>query len=205
MFAGKPIIGIAGGIGSGKSFVADLFGELGCLVIHSDEQVRAAYHDPDVRRTLRQWWGDAVFTAVGEVDRKAVATKVFANPDERRRLEQLLHPLVAKERDRLMSLAAQDPQVPAFVWDTPLLFETGLHGQCDTVVFVQSTKARRLSRVAQSRGWDEAELNRRENLQWALDRKRGISEYVVDNTADAEYARGQVRDLLSRIRARWLK
>src|SRR5687767_11437573 len=93
MFAGKPIIGITGGIGSGKSFVAKIFGELGCHVIHSDEQVKAAYEDPHVRKTLRDWWGDKVFKPDGQVDRGAIAKKVFTDPAERLRLEGLLHPL----------------------------------------------------------------------------------------------------------------
>jgi len=91
--------------------------------------------------------------------------------------------------------------VVAFVWDTPLLIEGGLDRLCDALVFVDAPAAVRLQRVQQSRGWDEAELTRREILQLALDKKRKISQYVVDNTADAEYARGQVREVLSRILA----
>src|ERR1700712_2002924 len=99
MFHGKPIIGISGGIGSGKSFVARLFGELGCVVIDSDAQVRIAYDLPRVKQALREWWGDGVFDAGGNVSRSAVARRVFADPAERARLEGLLHPLVAQMRD----------------------------------------------------------------------------------------------------------
>jgi len=116
-------------------------------------------------------------------------------------LEQLLHPMIAVVRDRLMSEALADPQLAAFVWDTPLLFETGLDRQCDAVVFVDTPRATRLGRLKRSRGWDEAELARREKSQMPLDRKREISHYVLDNTADAEDARGQVREILSRILA----
>src|SRR5438034_11088123 len=87
VFAGKPIIGIVGGIGSGKSFVANLFGELGCLVIDSDAQVREAYLDPEVKVKLRQWWGAGVFDAAGDVDRAAVARIVFSSDPERQQLE----------------------------------------------------------------------------------------------------------------------
>jgi len=205
LYARKPIIGLAGGIGSGKTLIADLFGELGCLVIHSDQQVKLAYENPHVKKILKEWWGDSVFTPSGDLARKAIAARIFADENERRRLEQLLHPLVARERHLLMENAAHDQNVPAYVWDTPLLFEAGLHKQCDTVVFIQSPLALRSARVAASRGWDAAELARRENLQWPLDRKREISEYVVDNTADAVYARGQVKEVLSRIQARWCK
>lgn len=204
MFSGKPIIGITGGIGSGKSYVARLFGELGCAVIDADAQVRAAYDDPEVRQTLREWWGDAVFKADGSVDRGALGRLVFSDPDQRRRLEALLHPMVHAARQQAMGILSQDPGTIAFVWDTPLLFEAGLNGQCDAVVFVDAPFAVRLDRVTRARKWDEAELLRRENLQWPLDRKREMSDYMIRNTADAGEARDQVRAVLSRILERRL-
>jgi dephospho-CoA kinase len=202
VFRGKPSIGIVGGIGSGKSFVAKLFGELGCLVVNSDDQVRDAYRDPRVIETLRQWWGDEVIGADGSVNKRAIGQRVFADPQQRRRLEGLLHPLVNAAREQQMEAAADDRSVVAFVWDTPLLIEAGLHEKCDAVVFVDAPLETRLRRVRETRSWDAAELARRENLQQGLDRKRGISDYVVGNTADVDYARRQVREVLSRILAR---
>lgn len=199
MYHGKPIIGIAGGIGSGKSVAAGLLGEMGCHVIDSDAQVREAYRDPAILDTLRQWWGDSVFTAAGEVDRSAIARRIFSSPAEKKRLEGLLHPWVSGARDREMAAAAQNPRWVAFVWDTPLLFEAGLNRDCDAVIFVESDREERRRRVADQRGWNAEELARRENLQWPLDKKREISDYVVKNTADAGILRGQLRDLLSRI------
>ena len=203
MYSGKPIIGIVGGIGSGKSFVADLFKEQGCLVIHSDELVREAYNLTEVKDTLRRWWGDAVFASDGQVDRRAVARKIFTNNDDRQKLEGLLHPLVDRRRIELMSQSLGNSQVLAFVWDTPLLVETGLNSQCDAVIYVEAPDAVRKARVQASRGWDGAELIRRENLQLPLDKKREISDYVVVNTADADNTRGQVKEVLSRIRGQW--
>jgi dephospho-CoA kinase len=199
MFAGKPIIGIVGGIGSGKSLIADLFGQLGCLVIKSDDQVRDAYQQPQVKQTLRQWWGDSVFDELGQVDRKAVAAKVFHAPDELKRLEQLLHPMVGKLRDDLMQARATDPTIQAFVWDVPLLYEVGQDKLCDAVVFVDAPLDVRLARVLQNRGWDQQELLRREKLQMPLDKKRSMAQYIVDNTADAAFAHRQVKAALSRI------
>lgn len=197
MYRDKPIIGILGGIGSGKSYVAQLFGEMGCLVIDSDAQVRAAYQDPAVLATLRQWWGGDVFRADGSLDRAAVARKVFNNPADRQRLERLVHPRVDAQRTAMMDAAPRS--VVAFVWDTPLLMEAGLHERCDALVFVDAPREQRLRRVREQRGWDEAELTRRENLQLPLDRKREISDYQVVNTAGAEDLRGHVRQILSRI------
>jgi dephospho-CoA kinase len=207
MFAGKPIIGILGGVGSGKSHVARLFGELRCVVINSDDQVTLAYQRDDVKRTLASWWGDDVLDAHGEVNRRAIARRVFSDPKEREKLEALLHPIVAQMRQEMMEKYADDPNVYAYVWDTPLLVETGLHLLCDALVFVDAPFEERLRRVSRSRGWDEAELRRREKIQLPLDKKRELANDVLKNTAGADEVdddgvRNQVREVLSRILAR---
>jgi len=195
----KPIIGIVGGIGSGKTFVARLFGELGGLVISSDDEVRKAYDLPEVKQALHSWWGDSVFLPTGEVDRHAVAGKVFADAGQRQRLENLLHPLVNQSRHRIMDAHQLDPQIKAFIWDTPLLFEAALNTGCDAIVFVDSPLEDRLKRVQAQRGWDLAELTRREKSQWPLDKKREMSDYVVRNTGPADQVREQVQQVLSLI------
>jgi dephospho-CoA kinase len=199
MFAGKPVIGVAGGIGSGKSFVARLFGELGAMVISSDELIKEAYADEEVRQAVRRQWGEQFLRPDGSVDREKVSGRIFTDPQARQWLEGLLHPRVARRRQELMEQRADDPQVLAYVWDTPLLFETGLNSQCDRVVFVDAPDAVRLQRVRQNRGWDASELRRRENLQLPLDRKREMSDHVISNAADADFARMQVAEVLSRI------
>jgi dephospho-CoA kinase len=206
MYAGIPIIGIAGGIGSGKSHVARLFGELGCTVIDSDAQVHAAYRDPAVLRTLRQWWGDEVLKPDGTINRAAVARTVFSDPVERHRLVALVHPIVDRARNREMLDVVESSRsgtLPlAFVWDTPLLYEAGLRNACDAVVFVEAPHEVRLERVGKSRGWGPDELARRENSQWPLDKKKNLSDDVIRNAAEAEDLLNQVRQVLSRILTR---
>lgn len=201
MYAGKPIIGLAGGIGSGKTFIAQMFADAGCMVISSDEIIRQAYKDSAIKQTLKKWWGQMVFSPDGEIDRSAVARKVFSRPEDRKKLEQLLHPYANTVRERMMQQAGEDLNIKAFVWDTPLLMETGLNRLCDKVVFVESPREDRLARVKQARNWSEGDLAERENLQLPLDKKKEISDYCISNTANADYARGQVRDTLTRILA----
>ena len=201
MFASKPVIGISGGIGSGKSFVARLFEEFGCVVINSDDQVSEAYRRVGVKDTLRRWWGDAVFQEDGEIKRGAIAARIFTDAAEKRRLEGLLHPLVTEMRDQAMAKEADNPKVLAYLWDTPLLFETGLYRDCDALVFVDAPREMRLDRLRRQRRWEDAELSRRENLQMPLDNKEEMSEYKIRNTAGADQVRIQVREVLSRILA----
>ncbi|MDZ4830451.1 MAG: dephospho-CoA kinase [Phycisphaerae bacterium] len=190
-----PVIGIVGGIGSGKSVVASMFREEGCVVSDSDLLAHAALGDPAVRDTLVSWWGPSVLSAAGTIDRGAVGRIVFANTDERRRLEGVIHPWIGRERER--AFAAALPSTRACVIDAPLLFEAGLRDACNLVVFVDATRAVRLNRV-KSRGWNEAELARRESAQWNLDRKRAVSDIIIRNEGDLVTLREQVRAVLAK-------
>jgi dephospho-CoA kinase len=199
-----PIIGLAGGIGAGKSTVARALAAEGCVVADSDDLARQAYNDPEIRRQLVAWWGDRVRDCHAchaepdamppPVDRRAIAAIVFEHPAERARLEALIHPWIARQREALFAAAPAGAR--AFVIDAPLLFETGLDRRCDRVVFVETSPESRLSRVRASRGWDTAELGRREAAQWPLERKRALATDIVRNDADVESLRAQLVRIL---------
>jgi dephospho-CoA kinase len=195
---GPVIIGLAGGIGSGKSTVARVFEALGCVVIDSDKLSKEAMTRDDVRETLRQWWGDEVLAADGQVDRRAVAKIVFSDPKERERLEGLIHPLIARARARRIE-DARNAGVAAVVVDAPLLFEAGLNKEVDAVVFVDCPFETRLERVKTGRGWDERELRLREKAQLGVEQKRRRSDYEVVNMGGPDDLRRQVSQILTRI------
>lgn len=195
-YRGKPIIGIVGGIGSGKSFVARLLGELGCAVIDSDAVAHAVYAEPAVVEKLVVWYGPDVLNKDGAIDRTVIAHDIFRDADHRRRLEALIHPRIHAEREREMAERASDPKVKAFVWDSPLLIEAGLHTQCDAVIFVEVPYEERLRRVRESRGWDAEELDRREASQRPLEEKRQLATTIVKGDAGVEDLRASLRRLL---------
>ncbi|MHC5008288.1 MAG: dephospho-CoA kinase [Planctomycetota bacterium] len=194
---GKPVIGLAGGIGAGKSAVAAILAGLGCVVCNSDDLARQALGDPAIRAELVGWWGRDVLNPDGEIDRAAVAAIVFNRPDELRRLELLVHPWIETRRKALFAMAPAD--VCALVIDAPLLFEAGLDAECDAVIFVDADRGTRLARVAEGRGWDELELDKREDSQLPLDEKRARSDYVVSNNGDLRALSEQVHRTLNEI------
>lgn len=195
----KPILGIVGGIGAGKSFASRILASLGCLVIDSDAQARDAFADADVVAQLRTLFGDEVVRADGSVDRKLVGARIFREPDLRAKLEAIVHPFIATQRDAIMLARANDPAVRAFVWDSPLLFEAGLDAKCDAVIFVDAPHAVRLHRVKTTRGWDEAELARREASQMSIDEKRRRSRFVVPGDADEATLRAALASVLDQV------
>lgn len=196
----KPIIGLVGGIGSGKSLVARQLASLGCGVIDADQLARAALEqDPATRAKLVQWWGPKALKPDGQVDRAAVGRIVFDQPLQRRRLEDLLHPLVHAGRRRLRAQFQSDPTIVAIVEDTPLLMEKGLDRECDVIIFVSAPTPQRLQRLALSRGWTAEELARREKTQLPLDIKARRADYVIENSAGEDECLRHVRRVLSQI------
>jgi dephospho-CoA kinase len=195
--ASIPSLGIAGGIGSGKSSVAAILAELGCVVCDSDGLARESFRDPAVRDEIVSWWGSGVLDESGGIDRAEVARIVFSRPDQRQRLESLVHPWIETRRRTLFKQAPPDTR--ALVIDAPLLFEAGLDAECDAVIFVETDHARRLARLTRSRGWDEAELNKREESQLSLDVKRARSDYVVINNGDLDKLTEQIRRILNEL------
>ncbi len=199
----KPSIGIVGGIGAGKSRVAAEFERQGCLVVDSDRLGREVLDTPTVLDTLRQWWGAGVVGSDGRADRGKIAAVVFADPAQKRRLEELVHPLIADRRRHMMLAVEHHAAIKAIVIDSPLLFENTLDRECDAVVFVSASEAERLRRVSESRGWNADELRRREQWQLSIDEKRVRAGFVIDNEGPPERLGPQVEAILQAILGRW--
>ena len=196
---GPLVIGLVGGIGSGKSEVARVLADEGCVVIDSDAEARRLIQSTSVRDTLVSWWGDEILAEDGTVDRKKVAQIVFSDPEERKRLEGLLHPLIHEARQRKIR---ENADAPAIVIDAPLLYEAGVDRECDAVIFVDAPREVRLARVREHRGWDEDELARREVSQMTIEEKRRRADVVIRNDASLEELRRRVRRVFSDLRDR---
>jgi len=195
----KPVVGLAGGVGSGKSTVAKMLGELGAGVIESDVLAHAELNHPEVRDLLRQWWGDGILGPDGTVDRRKVAAIVFNDPAQRHRLEAVLHPRVAIRRADLMAEFERQPKCRMIVLDSPLLYETDLDLICDAVIFVDARPELRRERSEKGRGMSEEELRRREKSQQPLDTKRIRADYICDNNSSLAALRAHVERVFSQI------
>ncbi len=194
-----PVIGLVGGIGSGKSTVARAFEDLGCVVSDSDKSGAKALQSPGVVKELVSWWGEEILDESGAVDRKKVAQIVFRDPEARKKLEGLVHPLIHKARHELIEKARKDGDIRAVIVDAPLLYEAGVDSECDAVVFLQTPKRMRVQRVSEGRGWDESELDRREKAQMGLEQKRDRADYVVANGGPKIELPAQVSRILDEI------
>lgn len=199
----RPVIlGLVGEIGAGKSTVASILRDLGCVVYDADKESRRVFLLDEVQSTMRSWWGDRVVNGDARVDRALVGTIVFSESSERERLEGLIHPRLADARRSARSRAAQSG-APACVIDAPLLFEAGLDAECDAVVCVTAPRGERVSRVSK-RGWDATELERRESAQLPIDQKCARADVVLCNDGTLGELRESVEKALEKLLQRFL-
>jgi dephospho-CoA kinase len=198
----KPVIGLIGGIGSGKSTVADAFARRGARVIAADALGHEALRHPEIRARVVGRWGPQVLDATGEVNRRKVAGMVFAKTpqahDELRVLESFVFPWIERRAREEIAAARADGRVRLIVLDAAVMLEAGWNKVCDRLVYVHAPREARLRRLAAGRGWSAKEVEERESAQRSLTEKATRADDAVDNSGSPEEVRRQVDDLLRR-------
>lgn len=194
---GRHLIGLTGGIASGKSAVADLLAEHGAVIIDSDRLAREVVEPgtPGLAAVVARF-GTGVLAADGALNRAALGRIVFEDPSARADLEAVVHPLV---RARAAELAASAPADSVVVEVIPLLVETGQAGRFDHVVVVDVDPAVQLARLQARDGFSAAEAAARVAAQASRERRLAAADVVIDNS-------GSPADLaaaVDRLWARW--
>ena len=189
-------IGLTGGIATGKSSAARLLEQHhGLPVLDADLYARQALEpgQPATEAVLERF-GPGVVSSGGVVDRRALGAIVFNNQDERRWLEQLVHPIVRQRFDQeLVQLGTK----PAVVLMIPLLFESGLEALCSETWLVDCDESQQLQRLMARDQLNEAEAQARMDAQWPLARKRSLADVLISNRGDAAALNAQLEDALS--------
>ena len=189
------LLGIIGGIGCGKSTVAELCQQSGAKVIDADDIGHQVLLLPEVKNIALKRWGIAVFKEDGEIDRRALASVVFFDEQELAYLTTLTHPLIAEEIHRQREKHEQNG-VPLCLLDAPLLLESGWGHFVDQIIFVEAPAEARWNRI-KSRGWSKKEWQQREAAQLPVEEKKRRAAIVLDNSGDTDHLRTQVKPLCS--------
>ena len=177
----KIIIGLMGGIASGKSTVAKLLEQLGCAVIDADAIAGEVLQIVEVKRQLREIFGADIFDTLGQVNRKNLAAIAFESAENISALNSIIHPLVFARSEEMIAEYNRDKNIEAIVLDMPLLIEVGWDKRCDKLLFVDCKAEIRLARSKKRPDFDEKKLKKRENSQISLDKKADIAHYTVRN------------------------
>ena len=195
------MVGIVGGIGSGKSTVARTFAEHRRVrIIDGDRLGHSALNKSSIQQLIRNRFGDSVFAIDGSVDRKRLAALVFGLDDiaqsAKSDLEAILHPEIRKGIENQIAQAKREG-VDVILIDAAVLFEAGWDELCDYVVFIDVPRELRLERVQSNRNWSESNFTRRESSQLPLKEKQRRSDFTVDNSSQPEAASSQLAEFIS--------
>jgi len=193
----RLVIGLVGGIASGKSTVAGLWAqETKAVHVDADAIARRVLGKPDVLKALRRRLPGIL--RKGKIDREMLAAKVFEDPAALKALEEVTHP-----RIRAAIVAAiRRARANHVLLDAALLQETGADALCDAVVYVACPARTRRARARRTRGWTDAHHRAREARQWSCRRKRARADFAVDNADGPGRTRDEVRKLIARLRPR---
>lgn len=198
----EMILGITGGIASGKSFVADVFCRLGATVISADELAREVVR-PGGKTLERivEHFGRSVLAGDGTLDRDALGQKIFADEKQRQALNALIHPAIASLAEQRLAEACRAAP-PLVVYEAPLLFEAGAQDRVDAVLVVKVDPQVQLKRLMERDGIDEASARRKIAAQMPQAEKLARADFVIDNSAERDQTRLQAEQLFERLAGR---
>jgi dephospho-CoA kinase len=192
----KPVIGLIGGIGAGKSSAARCFAARGAWVIDADAIGHEVLRRPTIAAKLVERWGPGIRKPDGSLDRREIGRIVFASPQERKVLEGWVFPEIGLRCREEIERGFADASTRFVVLDAAVMLEAGWNNAVDRIVYVDAPRASRLHRLTSRSAWTDADLAAREAAQWPEDVKQSRSDAVIHNNADLTALQSLVDRLL---------
>jgi dephospho-CoA kinase len=189
------IIGLTGGIGTGKTMVAEYFKSLGIPVYIADEEARQLMTSDNIINALSNEFGKEIFKN-GILNREKLAQLVFNNPKKLQKLNSIVHPEVKKHFDNWVE---KHKNYPFVVKEAAILFESGSHKYCDTIITVTAPLETRLQRVMKRDKTDRESVLKRIENQWTDEQRIAKSNYVIHNLS-VESTKKQVDEILKKLK-----
>jgi len=188
------VIGVTGGVGTGKSTVAKMFQRLGAVVLDADaithqlmEPKRLAW------RAIVKTFGESILNDDQTINRRGLAAVVFSDEQRRKRLEGIVHPRVLRAIRHELRHLRRSRGIRAVVVDVPLLVEAGAEDLVDALVVVTAPPEAQRERLKRQHGWSDEEISKRIGAQWELSAKAALADHVVDNSDGVDVTRTQVK------------
>lgn len=201
-----PVIGIVGGIGSGKSAVARTAAmQIPLTVIDCDRLGHEVLDLPNIKLQLRNTFGNQIFRDDGRIERSTLGQLVFGTDStakkRRQQLEEIVHPEIQQQVMSEIQQARRQNQTEAILLDAAVLLESNWQPATDAVAFIDASADVRLARVRNTRNWTQNEWARREASQWPLEKKKEAADVVIPNNNDVQHAAQQLVEWIQKNRA----
>jgi dephospho-CoA kinase len=197
------IVGLTGGVASGKTTVSHVLEEEGAYIIDADQMGRELVrpHTPAWKEIVRAF-GKDILREDGSIHRKKLAEKVFADPGQRKLLNQILHPRIRKEMERRAKAIGQKDPEAVVVIDAPLLVELGEHRKMDKLIVVTSTQTQQLERLRKRDGISREGALRISSSQMPVEDKVKLADFVIRNEGSFQEMREKTREVFQELKKR---
>ena len=199
-------VGLTGGICTGKTFVLNVFKQLGCYTLQADELSEKIIFAPDSPVALRigETFGDGIFNeSTGEIDRAVFSRLIFEDRHKRDFINELVHPLVRSEREKLLKDISKTSVYDIFVYESALLVESGIWRDFDAVVVVFTNQQEQMRRLMERNGFSRQEAESRIRSQFPLSEKLKVAHYTIDTSGSFEQAEVQALETYHLLRKRF--
>jgi dephospho-CoA kinase len=196
------MVGLTGGIGSGKSIVARMFADEGAYIIDLDELARRVVEpDKPAWKDVVAYFGTGILNPDRTVNRSALAEIVFSDPKSRRALEEFTHPRIFEDQEAFIEDVKDQDPCSVVVIEFPLLFELSFQKKFDKVILVYVSRDAQIRRARERDGLSEKEVEKRIRAQIPIDEKRSLADYIIDNEGSLGNTRDQVREVMRKLRS----
>lgn len=172
------IIGLTGGIGSGKTIVSQLFKTLGCVIYNSDNRAKDLYFNSEVKQQVVSLLGQEAYTNDGELNKVFIAQAVFSDEAKLKQLNGIIHPAVKKDFDLFVN---SYPAETLIIKESALLFEENLYLKCDVTILITAPIELKVARIVKRNALSKTEIEKRMHTQWADEQKIPLADFVIVN------------------------
>lgn len=172
------IVGLTGGIGSGKTTVAHLFETMGCVIYNSDDKAKEVYFQSEVKRQVTELLGNKAYLNDYEIDKDFISKKVFSNTEILHQLNNIIHPAVKTD---FVLFQSKFPLGTMIIKESAILFETGIYKNLDKTILVTAPLEVKIARVKKRNSTSEEEIKKRISAQWTEEQKAPLANFVIVN------------------------
>lgn len=172
------IVGLTGGIGSGKTTVAHLFETMGCVIYNSDDKAKEVYFQSDVKKQVFDLLGEEAYLNETEINKDFISKRVFSNTELLHQLNNIIHPAVKAD---FMHFQSRLPLGTIIIKESAILFETGIYKDLDKTILVTAPMEVKIERVKKRNSTSEEDIKKRMSAQWTDEQKAPIANFVIVN------------------------
>jgi dephospho-CoA kinase len=175
------VVGLTGGIGSGKTIISKVFETMGCVIYNSDDKAKEIYFKENIRKKIIELIGEKSYLSPTEINKKYISETIFNNSILLEKLNSIIHPEVKND---FISFQQKQNQNSIIIKESALLFEKDIYKELSFNILVVAPKELKIDRIKNRSNLSDIEIEKRMMAQWQDDKKTPLANYIIDNSGD---------------------